>query len=515
MAIITDIYENDTYWIWVSCGSNNKYYEKLGYVLPKRKDKYNKMSVPEGTKILVRVNDLSKGSKMNVTKICDICGEKSENQPFHAILNCREKGDGLDRCLSCGWKKGKVSIKENIPFEKSLEYNFPEIAKTWHLTKNGDLTPDRIFANSGIDYWWLCPNCSSDFDLSPNLRVSQGQNCPYCAGSRVNNTNCMWTTAPEVAKLLWNSEDGYKYTYKSNQKSDFKCSDCGSKINNKTIMNITAHGLFCPFCSDGVSYPEKFIYNFFCQLGIDFEYQKTFSWSKETGNINDKLNGYKRYDYYIPAKNCIVEVHGIQHYVDGYKSMGVRRSLEEEQENDKIKETLARNNDLCNYIVIDCAKSELEYIRDNIVKSKLSDLYDINTVDWLKCHEYTCSTLVRVACDYFNSNNITAKGISKIMKMSPETIRKYLRQGTKIGWCDYDPKEEQRKNYNRVKGIPVVMLSLDGVYIEEFASAKEAAKKISKHPSTITIVCKRKQKSSAGFKWMYKTDYMEQSINKI
>lgn len=413
----------------------------------------------------------------------------------------------LDRCLNCGWKKGGESKRENVPFEKSLEYNFPEVSKTWHPIKNGDLAPDKVFANSGLVYWWLCPDCGSDYDMAPHNRAGKGQNCPYCRGARVNHTNCMSTVAPEIAKLLWNPEDGYKYTHKSNQRTDFKCPDCIFRIKNKIIQNISVHGLFCPYCSDGVSYPEKFFFNFLYQLDVEFEYQKTFNWSKEVGNKNDSLDGYKRYDFYIPSINCIVEIHGLQHYFDSFKGMNTRRSLEEEQENDKIKEFITRNNGIDAYIVIDCAKSELEFIKTNIINSELSRLFNLDNVDWLKCHEYSCNSLVKTVCQLFNEGNKTAKEISIIMKMSPDTMRKYLRQGNKLGWCNFESSKEKT-------GIPIIRLSLDGTYIDEFRSAKEASERLSMFSTSISAVCGGKQKTSGGFKWMYKSEYDKQMQSK-
>ena len=40
---------------------------------------------------------------------------------------------------------------------KSLADKFPEIAKQWHPTKNGDLTPSDVAVSSHKKVWWTCP----------------------------------------------------------------------------------------------------------------------------------------------------------------------------------------------------------------------------------------------------------------------------------------------------------------------------------------------------------------------
>ena len=42
--------------------------------------------------------------------------------------------------------------------QRSLALLFPDIAKEWHPTKNGDLKPDEVTKGSNKKIWWLCPN---------------------------------------------------------------------------------------------------------------------------------------------------------------------------------------------------------------------------------------------------------------------------------------------------------------------------------------------------------------------
>ena len=61
-------------YIEVSVANNKRYYENLGYEIPTYIDKYNRVCVRKGTKIVVKVSDLPKGSDVKVKAKCDCCG---------------------------------------------------------------------------------------------------------------------------------------------------------------------------------------------------------------------------------------------------------------------------------------------------------------------------------------------------------------------------------------------------------------------------------------------------------
>ncbi|WP_251402351.1 zinc-ribbon domain-containing protein [Ureibacillus chungkukjangi] len=83
--------------------------------------------------------------------------------------------------------------------EHNFELFFPEITKEWNYELNKD-TPDMYLPFSNKVVYWTCPKCKSHYDKMINDRTGNGENCPYCAGKRVNETNCLFTTHPELAK---------------------------------------------------------------------------------------------------------------------------------------------------------------------------------------------------------------------------------------------------------------------------------------------------------------------------
>ena len=48
---------------------------------------------------------------------------------------------------------------------------------------------------------------------------------------------------------------------------------------------------------------------------------------------------------------------------------------------DLYKQNLALINGIENYIIIDCSKSDLDYIKPNILKSKLNEMFDLNNIN--------------------------------------------------------------------------------------------------------------------------------------
>jgi hypothetical protein len=314
-----------------------------------------------------------------------------------------------------------------------------------------------------------------------------------------NKSNCVATTHPKFAKLFWNKEDTFKYKFSSNKKTDFKCPNCNSKIENKKINDIYYTGLSC-YCKDGISYPQKFMFSLLKQLSVKFNTEEIFDWSQR-----------KRYDFYLYDLNLIIEVHGIQHSKESFLNLG-GRTLEEEQENDEIKKSLARENGIKDYLEIDCRKSNMDFIKKSILKSPLCQLFDLSEIDWLKCHEFALNTFVKEVCNLFNKGNSLSE-VSKLIGLGRTTVYKYLIKGNEIGLCNYDSKEELKKF--KILKRQVIQLSENGEFICEWDSASEASRKLGISRANIGETCRGKYKHSGGYKWMFKEEYENSIFNSL
>jgi hypothetical protein len=98
------------------------YYKKLGYNINQYLDKSAVLRVKRGTEILVKIEDLQKCS-VKVTRICDICGEHTENKAYSEIIKERENGDGKDRCLKCANIKRGIDEREHAASIKIGQIN--------------------------------------------------------------------------------------------------------------------------------------------------------------------------------------------------------------------------------------------------------------------------------------------------------------------------------------------------------------------------------------------------------
>jgi hypothetical protein len=104
---------------------NLKYYESLGYSIPKVPAKWgkNKFATPNGTKILVEIKDLPKGSNIMVDYQCDYCGLKDQKEYCQLLIS--RKIVNTDCCLNCVPLKTKEAnlIKYGVEHTSELESN--------------------------------------------------------------------------------------------------------------------------------------------------------------------------------------------------------------------------------------------------------------------------------------------------------------------------------------------------------------------------------------------------------
>lgn len=367
----------------------------------------------------ISIFSVSKGSARVVWWICPKCKSSYERRIDQQNISMKK------RCVYCtGYK---------INHTNSLYTVHPELAKQWHPTKNGELTPNQVGYKSANKVWWMCEE-GHEWKTIISSR-HRGTGCPYCSGrNTIKGVTDIWTTNPELASKLANPEDGYKYTQSSNMKVNWKCPECHNTIKNKGISNVNNQGLSCNLCKGGKSYPERYMNSFLKQLDIDFENEKGFTWSNN-----------RRYDFYIPSLSIIIEMHGIQHYVRSFQSKKKTYSLEETQENDKYKMKLAIEHNIENYIVIDSRFSDCDYISENIKKSALSTLIDLSIIDWEICKKEATKSIVREVCRIYNETDCSVKELSDTMKLDVTTIYDYIKIGTKNGWCDFQPRQRIKK----------------------------------------------------------------------
>ena len=342
--------------------------------------------------------------------------------------------------------------------------------------------------------------------------------CPVCSNKIVvKNINNVALTHPHVNKFLKNKIDGERFSFGSSRKIETKYPFCEEE-KKKRIVDIVRYNNNGCNCSDKISYPNKFVYNFLKQLlkkeEIDkFNTEVEYEWLKG-----------RKYDFEVFFENkiLIIEVNGEQHY--GYKNLNKSkfndkssRTLREEQQNDSIKCWEAYKNKIDCYIQLDCRKSNIKWISNSILNSELNNLFDLSNINWIECGEYAEKNLVKEVCDWWNNKTYiqSSKDCCKEFGISHGTVREYLIRGDLLKWCKYNPEIESNK------GIPVEVFK-DGVSLGIYKNTSWLSKYSEKilgvkllSGSITNAITGKRQTTHKGFTFKQRFDVDEKYFNKI
>lgn len=396
-------------------------------------------------------------------------------------------------------RTGDFKVEIGVPFKSdNRDLIVTDREYRYRNKSNGQIERQKF-------YKYTCNKCGWTEGWIEESNLRKGNGCACCCPTPriiVPEINSIWATDRWMCNLGVSEEDAKKYTKSGSDEIEIICPHCGTKkkkrindIHNKKSIGCT--------CGDGFSYPSKFVFDLLKQVNVDFYIEYNPEWIKP-----------KRYDFYIPEYNMIIEVHGSQHYKETGRKEA--RNLIEEQENDRIKRELALANGIKYYIELDCRESNLEWIKNSILNSKLNVSFDLSNINWLKCEEFAInSNKVKEVCDYWNNkeewettytivenNKWGIKGVS--------TIKKYLKAGTKLGWCDYNPEDEKMKSSKKKNKIgKQVEIFKNNKSLGIFESCAELARQseelfgVKLFKDAIHPVCNGRRKEYKGFEFRY------------
>lgn len=329
------------------------------------------------------------------------------------------------RCTKCGhiFKRSPTNLYKNTGCPECLRLSKfisnEEFVSKLKLVSSDIIAIDE-YSSATVPINFQCLN-GHIWSAKPNS-ILNGTGCPYCAGKKVLvGYNDMWTTRPDIARLLKNPEDGYKYTCSSGIELDFQCPDCGNITKRKPCI-VSYYGPTCHICSDSISYPNKFGRAFIRQLPVEnYQYEYQPDWAKPYF-----------YDNYFEYKNekYIIEMDGGLHYRAGE---AFHKPLEDRKRIDNLKTELSLQHRI-HIIRIECIESNCEYIKTNILNSILNNIFDLSNIDWSFCDRLAQKRFVKEACNLYMSN-ISVKEIAKELCISRATVYKYLKTGKSLGLC--------------------------------------------------------------------------------
>ncbi len=146
----------------------------------------------------------------------------------------------------CPYCSGKAVHEGN-----SLKTVNTTLAREWHPTKNGSLTPNDVTANSSKNVWWVC-SMGHEWEAILSNR-NRGTGCPYCSGRAAFDKNSLQIVNPKLSKEWHPTKNGDlspdNVTAYSSRKAWWICRrghEWKSRIADRN------RGAGCPFCSGRV-----------------------------------------------------------------------------------------------------------------------------------------------------------------------------------------------------------------------------------------------------------------------
>ena len=172
---------------------------------------------------------------------------------------------------------------------RNLEEVYPDIAKEWHPTKNGKLTPKMFSPAAGKKVWWLCPKGHSYRQLISE-RTRRDSGCPYCSGRyALPGENDFATLHSDLLKE-WDWEANSKIGLNprnlkpmSDVEAHWICSKCGHKW--VAPIKSRSKGFGCWECANQLRNQKacKTVYVYDEKRRFICEYRSISAASKATG----------------------------------------------------------------------------------------------------------------------------------------------------------------------------------------------------------------------------------------
>jgi len=135
-----------------------------------------------------------------------------------------------------------------VGFGNDLLTKIPTLAKQWHPTKNGKLTPDKVHYQSHSKVWWICDK-GHEWETTVKVRA-RGANCPFCSHRYASEDYNLQISHPEIT-LEWhptlNILKPHNVTPASEKRVWWLCSR-GHEWES-TVKNRTTARTGCPYCA--------------------------------------------------------------------------------------------------------------------------------------------------------------------------------------------------------------------------------------------------------------------------
>ena len=245
---------------------NNKHFESKGYLFTKFGDEFE-----------IKVEDLTKGSQIEVNVECDECGEL-KHMTWYIYLKC-VKEDSKYYCQKCSMKlyggenSRLTKLKNGKSFEKwCLDNTRQDVLDRWDYELN-KLNPNEINYGTKRKYYFKCPKGIHKSELKNIGHFTKGQEgsikCKQC------NSFAQWgidNICNDFLDKYWDYEkniiDPWLIDYSSDIKVYIKCQEKDYHKSYPISCSNFIIGRRCSYCSSksgkvhileslGTMYPES------------------------------------------------------------------------------------------------------------------------------------------------------------------------------------------------------------------------------------------------------------------
>ena len=437
----------------------------------------------------------------------DILFLRYNGEIFKTLTYIFIKGN-IGKIIGSVTKDFKIKIGENV---KDKDRNIIIVDKEYRKQKQKPDKQGRIYFKNEKWYKYTCNKCGWTEGWIPENNLLRGVGCSCCAGrTAVLGINTIWDTHKWLVDDFGLDEEFAKTnTCGVTRKGNFLCRDCGN-IKKCSIVDVVRRKSIGCNCGDGFSYPSKIIHNILTQLNVKFqiEYSPDYLIRIENTKKSRKFS-----DFYLPDYKLVIEADGGLGHKGGKVHRYSKKTIEEYIEIDKWKDEQHKLHGI-ETIRIDCFESDVDYIKSNILRSKLSVLFDLSKIDWGQADLYAMkNNRAKEIWDYWNNRGETetTEDLIKLFGLSRSTILRYLKRGHDLNLCVYNKEEERRRTGEKIKASlgKRVEVFKDGISLGVFSSATEVERvslelfKTQLNHSSISATIKNKQKTHKGFTFKY------------
>lgn len=292
--------------VWWQCDNDPRHYWHAPPI--KRTQRGAGCAVCKNKQIIVGVNDLA----TTHPEIAAQWHESNDHKPEEYVA-----GTQKEATFACSdghvWSAQIVSrtkLGSGCPYcagqridAGGIATTHPELAKELHPSLNSDIDPNKLKPGSGVEVWWLCPECDHVWKTQVRLRAQKGMGCGQCSGSsfvRVG-VNDLASQNPTIA-AQWNYERNVKtpteVSYMSARSFWWVC-DKGHEWES-VVYNRHKRG--CPECArhNFTSAGEDSIAAALASLGLKVE-----------RGVRGLIGGHLEVDIWVPDCKFAIEFNGV------------------------------------------------------------------------------------------------------------------------------------------------------------------------------------------------------------